>query len=341
MFKQNLSPVDLRDAFLIVADRKGLFPVVVEKDFWITWCLKKLFSLSLDVDMVFKGGTSLSKAYNLINRLSEDCDITINRKNFGFEGDKDPINASSRKKRDKLLNELKIVCCDFIGSKLKISFHDLLCSELEGEKWELKSEDDPQSLRFYYPQVLVEKNYIGQDYIRRSILLEFGVRGDVYPVEKVCFKSFISEELEGFKEDLLPISCLSPLRTFWEKVTLLHAEHYRPLEKATPLRLSRHYYDVSMLLKSGVFEKSMENRELLQDVIKNKIMFFPSAWANYSLINTQGIKLLPPSERLEDLKIDYNQTEKTMLYGNKPSFGELLSDMVMIEEKLKKWMITI
>jgi hypothetical protein len=336
MLKQNMSRTDLRDAFTIVADRKGVLPLVVEKDFWITWCLTKLFSLPLPVGMVFKGGTSLSKGFNLIHRLSEDCDITLDRANFGFKGDKDPlVETISRKKRDKLLDELKQVCCDFVGSNLKIALQESLQQELEEEKWSLEPEEEPQSLRFYYPQTLNEKNYTDQDYIRSSILLEFGVRGDVYPTEKINIRSFVAEELDAFEEGSIMIPCLSPLRTFWEKATLLHAEHYRPLDKATHLRYSRHYYDISMLYKAGFAEKAMGNRELLQDVIKNKSLLFPSAWANYSLINTQGIKLLPPPERLTDLKNDYNQTRDTMLYGaNKPSFEDLMADMATLEEQL-------
>jgi hypothetical protein len=336
MLKQNMSHADFQDAFTIVADRKGVLPLVVEKDFWITWCLKKLFSLSLPVGMVFKGGTSLSKGYNLINRLSEDCDITLNRASLGFEGDKDPLGVPSRKKRDKLLEELKQTCGKFVRSKLKTALQESLRQELEGEEWDLRPEADPQSLRFYYPQTLIEKDYPGQDYIRRSILLEFGVRGDIYPTEEVIFKSFLAEELDAFEEDSVSIPCLSPLRTFWEKATLLHAEHYRPLEKITPLRLSRHYYDISMLFKAGLAEKAIQKKELLQDVIKNKSLLFPSAWANYSLIDTQGIKLLPLSARLPDLKDDYKQTKEMMLYGlNKPSFEDLLDDMAALEELLK------
>jgi hypothetical protein len=336
MLNQKISHTELQDAFILVANRKGILPLVVEKDFWITWCLKKLFSLSLPVGMVFKGGTSLSKAYNLIHRLSEDCDITLNRANLGFERDKDPLSASSRKKRDKLLDELKQSCGDFVGSTLKMALQKSLRQELDGDEWDLQQEADPQSLRFYYPQTLVTKHYGDQNYIRRSILLEFGVRGDIYPTEEIGFKSFIAEELDAFEEDPILIPCLSPLRTFWEKATLLHAEYYRPLEKTTPERLSRHYYDISMLLKSGIAEKAMQQKELLRDVIKNKSLLFPSAWANYPLIESHGIKLLPPPERLPDLKNDYEQTREIMLYGaDKPSFEKLLEDMQTLEKQLQ------
>ncbi|MBA3814348.1 MAG: nucleotidyl transferase AbiEii/AbiGii toxin family protein [Alphaproteobacteria bacterium] len=336
MLKQNLKRQDLRDVFTIVADRKGVLPLVVEKDFWITWCLQNLFLLPLPVTMVFKGGTSLSKGYKLINRLSEDCDITLNRADLGFVGERDPLNASSRKKRDKLLDELKTVCNDFVSSTLKTRLYESLKQELEGETWNLSVDEDPQSLRFYYPQVLSENNYAAQDYIRKSVLLEFGVRGDIYPTEGRRLTSYIAEEFETFDDSSLLIPCLSPLRTFWEKATLLHAEHHRPIEKPTPLRISRHYYDLSMLYKAGFAENAMKNSEILQDVIKNKTLLFPSAWANYGLIWTDSLKLLPTAGRLSDLEKDYAQTKEMMLFGVKPSFEDILGDIATLEKKLKK-----
>lgn len=325
----------MRDAFIITADRKGVLPLVIEKDFWITWCLERLFSLPLSVGMVFKGGTSLSKGYNLINRLSEDCDITLNRANLGFVGDKDPLLAPSRKKRDKLLDELKHVCTDFVGTTLRSALQESIKLELKDERWGLKLDDNPQSLRFYYPPVLSENNYDGKDYLPRSILLEFGVRGDVYPTEDRQLKSYLAEEFEVFNEASFLVPCLSPLRTFWEKATLLHAEYYHPQEKPTPIRISRHYYDLTMLYRSGFSSKAMENTELLHDVIKNKTLLFPSSWQNYELIWTDHLKLLPAPERLKDIEKDYALTREFMLFGGKPSFEDILNDITVLENQLK------
>ncbi|MBP6986441.1 MAG: nucleotidyl transferase AbiEii/AbiGii toxin family protein [Alphaproteobacteria bacterium] len=335
MLKQNFTKKDLRDAFTIVAERKGVLPMVVEKDFWITWCLKKLFSLSLPVSMVFKGGTSLSKGFNLINRLSEDCDITLNRADLGFVGDKDPMLAPSRKKRDKLLDELKQVCNTFVGINMQNALQESMQNELAGEDWDLGPDEDLQSLRFHYPQILTESGYGDQNYIRRSVLLEFGVRGNIYPTEELQIKSYIAEAFDGFDEEAIIIPCLSPVRTFWEKATLLHAEHYRPSEKLAPMRISRHYYDLSMLHKAGYAEKAINDSALLKDVVENKTMLFPSAWANYESIWSDNLKLLPAQERLESLEKDYAQTKETMLFGEKPSFEDLLADMSELEGKIK------
>lgn len=335
MLKQNYSKQDLRDAFTIVAERKGVLPMVVEKDFWITWCLQKLFSLPLPVSMVFKGGTSLSKGFNLISRLSEDCDITLNRADLGFIGGKDPMIAPSRKKRDKLLEELKQVCNTFVTVDIQQALKESMQNELAEETWELGPEEDPQSLRFHYPQVLSDSGYGTQDYVRRSVLLEFGVRGNIYPTEDRQIKSYIEDEFDGFDSGAITIPCLSPLRTFWEKATLLHAEHHRPSEKSAPMRISRHYYDLSMLHKAGYAEQAMGKIELLQDVVENKSMLFPSAWANYESIWSDSLKLMPSRERLESLEKDYAQTKETMLFGVKPSFEDLLNDMTKLEGKLQ------
>ncbi len=334
MLKHNFDKQELRDAFTIVAERKGVLPMVVEKDFWITWCLQKLFSLDLPVSMVFKGGTSLSKGFGLISRLSEDCDITLNRAGLGFVGDKDPMLAPSRKKRDKLLDDLKQACNSFVTIHIKKALQESMQTELADEAWEIGPDEDPQSLRFHYPQVLSDNNYGRQTYIRRSVLLEFGVRGNIYPTEDMAIKSYIAEAFADFDVESITVPCLSPIRTFWEKATLLHAEHYRPSEKLAPMRISRHYYDLSMLHKAGFAEKAMNNRELLQDVVENKTMLFPSAWANYDSIWLDNLKLIPSPDRIDLLEKDYAQTKETMLFGEKPSFEDLLVDMQELEIKL-------
>lgn len=217
-----------------------------------------------------------------------------------------------------------------------MTLNESLKQELEGETWDLNTDEDPQSLRFYYPQILPENSYMGQDYVRRSVLLEFGVRGDIYPTEGRRLTSYIAEEFKIFDDSSILIPCLSPLRTFWEKATLLHAEHYRPIEKPTPLRISRHYYDLSMLYKAGFADNAMKNSEILQDVIKNKTLLFPSAWANYGLIWADSLKLFPAAGRLSDLEKDYTLTKEMMLFGGaKPSFEDILRDIATLEEKMK------
>lgn len=211
---------DFRDAIKITGGKKGILPLVIEKDFWVTDSLKKLFSLDCGVGMVFKGGTSLSKAYNLINRMSEDCDITVCRADMGFVGDKDPITAPSRNQRDKLLEELKKQFTDFLQTTLIPKLRDSFSQTIDPDSFEIALEEDGQSVRFFYPKYLSTEMYANASYIRPSVLFEFGIRGDVYPVIDKNIVSYIEEELGAFPSTQSPIICLSPKRTFWEKATL-------------------------------------------------------------------------------------------------------------------------
>src|SRR5579871_4897207 len=159
-------------AIEIIAVKKCIAQVGIEKDFWTTWCLKKLFALPLAAGMVFKGGTSLAKGYNLIDRFSEDCDVTIDRAKLGFVNEKDPLRAPSRGKRDKLLKELKVVGSDYVTNIIRMSLQESIQAELSSETWRLEpDEEDPQALRFYYPRILPDDSYCECSYIKPGVLL--------------------------------------------------------------------------------------------------------------------------------------------------------------------------
>ncbi len=110
-------PVEREPFFTEAAARRGILSLIVEKDFWVTWCLKRVFEMKDIPGHIFKGGTSLSKVYGLINRFSEDIDISIDRFGLGFAGERDPAQAGSRKKREKLTDDLKHTCANFIANE--------------------------------------------------------------------------------------------------------------------------------------------------------------------------------------------------------------------------------
>lgn len=138
----------------------------------------------------------------------------------------------------------------------------------------------------------------------------------------------------------LGISCSFPVshlqEPFGKKPLFCMQNIIDPLKNQPPLRISRYYYDLSRLSKAGFAEKAMEDLELLQDVITNKTLLFPSAWANYGLILNDCLKLLHLTEHLKDLERDYAQTSEIMLFGEKPSFKELLEDMAILEKKMQR-----
>src|SRR6056297_864550 len=114
---------DRRVLFENTAGGLQISPAIVEKDFWVCWTVKRLFSLPLLHDhLVFKGGTTLSKVYNVIQRFSEDIDLTIDRAVFGYGGEKDPEAANSGKKRNKMIEEMGAACSGFVKSDILDAF---------------------------------------------------------------------------------------------------------------------------------------------------------------------------------------------------------------------------
>jgi len=317
-----LSPQDRHFLFQVTAKSMGVDPVVIEKDFWVVVILKALFENEAPASFVFKGGTSLSKAFHLIERFSEDVDITIDRKCLGFPLSHDEVSTLSRSARERLLKEMQQTCSVFVAKKLMNFLQDSLVLLMkESFRIEL-SKSDNQSLLFYYPTLENQMSYIPQ-----HVYIECGIRGSMEPAESASIKPYVSEIMETKP---VQVHVLSPLRTFWEKATHLHAEAHRPDEKNTPIRLSRHYYDLFMFEQSLYGKSAMSNMSLLKDVIRHKTFLFPCTWAQYEAILQKGIQLVPDDKKLREIKADYDQT-KIMLFNSTPEFNDILSKIKEME----------
>jgi hypothetical protein len=338
-----MEPRDRGDLFKEAAARRGdISAGVIEKDFWVCWTLKHVFALSPDpAHLIFKGGTSLSKAYGVIERFSEDIDLSLNREDLGFVGDRDPYKASSAKRQKKLIEEIVARCREVIATQLLPKLHAQFESALgPGDTrtaWALgPDENDPQKLFFTYPAG-VESGRGGapNPYVRRVVLLELGARSDHWPAEERTIRSYAAEELPGqFKEQECRVRTLGAERTFWEKATLLHAEAHRPLDKPAGDRLSRHYYDVAKLYQSPIGPKALSDRALLAQVVAHKRLFFHSGWANYGTATPGTFRLVPPKERHPLLKADYRAMQENMIFGESCEFDELMTLIGEIEARL-------
>jgi hypothetical protein len=167
------------------------------------------------------------------------------------------------------------------------------------------------------------------------VLLELGARSDHWPAEERTIRSYAAEVLpEQFKEPECGVRTLSAERTFWEKVTLLHAEAHRPLDKPAGDRLSRHYYDVAKLYESPIGPKALADRELLAKVVAHKKLFFYSGWANYGTATPGTFQLVPPKERHTLLKADYRAMQENMIFAKSYDFDKLMGLIGEIEAKL-------
>jgi hypothetical protein len=325
MTKLYLLPVTEREPFFDTAAEEASIPFeIIEKDFWVVWTLERLFSLSeLSNHLTFKGGTSLSKIYNVIQRFSEDIDLSIEKEFFGFNKDNDPEKAVSKKKRRAALDSLSVLCSKYVQNNLLTSLRVAISEQLEtSEGWrvEIDAEDpDGQTLQFEYPSA-TDKNR----YIRPSVKIELGSRSEHWPVSKHKIQSYTKIALKKkVTEPAVWVKVLDAKRTFWEKATILHQYSHLPHDKKLPLRISRHFYDFFCLLNSDIKANAITELELLDRVATHKSIYFASRWASYGTARKGSLKLLPPTILLDDLEKDYSLM-KDMFFGNIPEWSEIL-----------------
>ena len=279
---------------------------IIEKDYWVVWVLERLFSLEkMKSHLTFKGGTSLSKVYGLIDRFSEDIDLSIEREFFGFGAPSDPENAPSKKKQRAILDNLLKVCSHYVQTQMLGDLEDAIAAKLgTTEGWRVFSDQedpDAQTLLFEYPRKTLRAGYI-----RPLVKIEIGARSEHWPVSEHKIQSYVKEALkEKIHEPEIWVRVLNAERTFWEKATILHQYAHLPEDKKLPPRISRHFYDFFRLLNSEIKEKALIETALLERVATHKSIYFASSWANYGTARKKTLRLFPPLRILKELEKDY------------------------------------
>jgi Nucleotidyl transferase AbiEii toxin, Type IV TA system len=324
------------EVFAETADRKGLPEAIIEKDFWVCWVLKQLFSIeALSGRLLFKGGTSLSKVFQAINRFSEDIDLAVDYAALGFTGNRDPRREDiSKTRRAALLDEMMVACQRYVSSEflatLKTRSRDILGT---GDDWSLQvSLLDPNVIQFRYPTASSK----ALSYVAPQVVLELGTHAEFVPHDRFTIRSFVAEIFPNLIEDGdVAVDALLAKRTFWEKATILHAEYYRPSAKPLPDRYSRHYYDVAMLAQRPMRSEALADMALLAQVVRHKETFYPSAWARYDLARHGSFRLLPGEKRIEALERDYRNME-VMIFGEPPAFDIIMETLAVLEEDINR-----
>ena len=270
-----LKPEQRRVVFEETGLSRNMQAVIIEKDFWVCWTLKELFQLpAFGEHLIFKGGTSLSKVFKVIERFSEDIDVSMDRGFLGFGGDNEPEKAASNKEKQRRIEALKVACQKKIAAELLPTLDAAIRAKVgSGETWALRSDDDDpdrQTLLFEYPTSFASE---ATGYIRRVVKIEMGARADHWPSEATTITPYVAEQFPaGFKHGSCVIKVLSAERTFWEKATILHAEFHRPVDKPMPERFSRHYCDFYELIRKGVGKSAEGMPELLARVAQHKCL---------------------------------------------------------------------
>lgn len=282
--------------------------------------------------LTFKGGTSLSKVYGLIDRFSEDIDLSIEREFFGFGEPHNPENAPSKKKQNAIIDNLSRACSNYVQTEMLASLKETFAAELKKtDEWQIFSDpEDPnaQSLLFEYPS-----NSSKTGYIRPLVKIEIGARSEHWPVSEHKIESYVKEALKKtIHEPDIVIRVLNAERTFWEKATILHQYAHLPEDKKLPPRISRHFYDFFRLINSSIKKKALEETALLERVATHKSIYFASKWANYATARKGTLKLFPPPHVLKELQKDYVLME-AMFFREIPDWELILKTIEQFEKE--------
>ena len=254
-----MSRDDQRLTFEQTAARLQMVGSSVEKDFWVCWVLQQLFTMpDLAQHLTFKGGTSLSKAWQLIDRFSEDIDLTIGRELLGFGGADSPDQATTSSQRGKRLKALKAACSAYVEMQV-LPYLEKAMKDALGEKgWSLEmdqNDPDGQTILFHYP---THFPHAEGRYALPIVKIEFGARSNPWPAYPRDIRPMAAEVFpQVFQNPTTTVQALAPERTFWEKAMLLHEETFRPTDKPRKERMARHYYDLYQLIEAGVADRTI------------------------------------------------------------------------------------
>ncbi len=323
---------DRRDVFESTAARLNTLPSYVEKDFWVCLVLDALFNPQPEghPKLLFKGGTSLSKAFGLINRFSEDIDIVVYRDGLGFGEERDPTVAKnlSNKKREALFKELRAASSGYICGDLRVVLESRIKEIAPGCRIVKDQLDvDQQSLYVEYPTIFRDHEVT---YVVPRVKIEGGARSAVEPNQVCTVTPYISNSLAKFSFESGAIRVISPKRTFLEKLLILHGVHcgYRdsgrvPTDKD---RISRHFYDVAVLTGTDVGDSALTCKDLLNAVRNHNLISFRQAWKRFDEAVPGSVRLVPQKELQAGIEKDYHAMQG-MILGESPDFGWIMNQL--------------
>ncbi len=311
--------------FRAASQKLRVHEAIIEKDFWVCWVLDHLFAHSAwKSQLAFKGGTSLSKAYGVIERFSEDIDLVLDWQVLGFEKEELLLERTATKQA-QIGAKANALTSDFLQS----TFVPALVKDLSLRAGtNVKVDVTGQNVSVFYPKSF------SLSAIQPQILLEIGPIAAWIPHEERSIQPYAAQVFGGlFKNPTTSVRTIAAERTFWEKATILHQEAHRDSSRPLPRRYSRHYYDLYRLSCTPIRGTSVENIQLLHEVVEFKKRFYPSAWANYDAAKPGTLRLLPIERNEAALKADY-QSMKAMLFGAIPTYEEIVAGLAKLESEI-------
>jgi hypothetical protein len=335
---------DRRDLLASTARQLGIAEQNVEKDFWVCWTLDALFHgrPAEAPRLLFKGGTSLSKAFGLISRFSEDIDITVFRQDLGASCPIEELENMSGKKRQAKLDDIRAACQSYLKRELLPNLQERLLDavdrrQLAGIGVSLDQGDpDAQTVLLAYPSAFAADT--SDAYVRSVVRIECGAKSALDPHVEVTIRPYVSGDLRNLDLAVEGITTIQPARTFWDKVVILHGLHAwyakRGELRQQGQRISRHYYDLHVMFRQQVGEEALADRSLGHECVRHARMFFSRPDYNLAAAATGDFAIRPVGDMLSGLRRDY-AAMTGMVFGQIPSFDDIVESIALIEERLR------
>ncbi|TAM59405.1 MAG: nucleotidyl transferase AbiEii/AbiGii toxin family protein [Rhodanobacter sp.] len=326
-----LSTAERLDALDAAANTSGLLPHLLEKDIWVVWSLRHLFAGPYADHLVFKGGTSLSKAYGVIRRFSEDVDLTYDIRAIAGDlaGDADAPLPASKSQEKKWSKEIRARLSDWVGAEIVPRLkHDL---EQQGLPATVRAEGDKVFID-YAPLAT------GTGYVAPAVMLEFGARSAGEPSERRVIRCDAAAYLQGLEFPTATPQVMRAERTFWEKATAIHVFCAQGEFRGGD-RFARHWHDVTRLDAASFADAAIADKALARAVADHKSVFFAEKNTHGDVIDYHaavagGLQLVPDDGALAKLATDYqHMVDDGLFLDDAEPFDALLERCRVIQQK--------
>ncbi|WP_374636073.1 nucleotidyl transferase AbiEii/AbiGii toxin family protein [Agrobacterium salinitolerans] len=296
-----LSAEDRREALSVAADRSGRPAHLLEKDAWVVWALATLYGSPLGEHLVFKGGTSLSKAYGVIRRFSEDVDLTYDIRALAPDlvGDNGEALPKTRSEEKRWTSAVRERLPQWVAGAVQ----PVIAKALAAGPLTAAIRVDGEKLFIDY-----EATTAGSGYVAPSVMLEFGARSTGEPASPRDVTCDAAPLVDDVVFPTARPRVMHAERTFWEKATAIHV--FCLQERLRGDRFVRHWHDVVRLDEAGFAAAAFADRDLANAVARHKAMFFAEKAADRSQIDyasavNGGLQLVPAGDGAKALAEDY------------------------------------
>ena len=313
-----------------VQEKNDLPDQIIEKDWWVSAVMRALFALPYAGQLSFKGGTSLSKCWGLIERFSEDIDIAVNREFLGYGGELS---------RTQISDKLRRAACSFVRERLQFDLKEKMIEQgVPADKFSISVDITPVTT--VDPEVICveyQSIYPLISYVKNAVKIEVSGRSMSEPLEDVQIRSIIEDTLPDapFSEGHFTVPTVKPERTFLEKLCLLHEEFAKVYGETRVDRMSRHLYDIYQLRKAGITDLALADKELFESIVDHRKKFIGLRGFDYSTLCAEQISIVPPERVIKAWEEDYNQMCEFMAYGDKPSFVDIIAAVTELNAELR------